>query len=149
MSHSAAIYQLKDRVLIHPWQITTMGLGIASEPYVSLPLDADTRTLGESVLKALSLSGRTVAHPTSWKELGTARLTAAGVKSEKAFQSGARSLSAERAAQGIRIEPSRNGGTRGDAKGFAPLPELSLSLPLTASAESLGAAILACFERCA
>ena len=149
MRNSVAIYQLKDRVLIHPWQQTTMGLGIASEPYVSLPLDADARALGDSVLNALSLSGRTVPHPTSWKGLGTARLNAAGVKSEKAFQQGARSLSAERGAQGFRIEPSRNGGTKGDLKGFEPLPELSLSLPLTSSAETLGAAIRACFEKCA
>jgi hypothetical protein len=149
VTHSAAIYRLKDRVLIHPWQRTTMGLSIASEPYVSLPLDADTKALGDSVLEALSLSGRTVPHPASWKGLGTARLDAAGVKSERAFALGARSLSAEREAQGFRIEPSRNGGASGDAKGFAPLPELGMSLPLTSSAETLGAAIRACFERCA
>jgi hypothetical protein len=146
---SAAIYQLKDRMLIHPWQRTTMGLGIASEPYVSLPLDADANALGDAVLNALSLSGRTVPHPTAWKGLGAARLKAAGVKSEKAFQLGARSLTAEREAQGFRIEPSRNGGTKGDAKGFAPLPELGMSLPPTSNAEALGAAIRACLERCA
>jgi hypothetical protein len=146
---SAAIYQLKDRMLIHPWQRTTMGLSIASEPYVSLPLDADAKALGDSVLNALSLSGRTVPHPTSWKGLGTARLDAAGVKSERAFQLGARSLSAEREAQGFRIEPSRNGGTKGESKGFEPLPELGISLPLTSSADALGVAIRACLERCA
>jgi hypothetical protein len=126
-----------------------MGLSIASEPYVSLPLDADAKALGDSVLSALSLSGRTVPHPTSWENLGTARLNAAGVKSEKAFQLGARSLNAEREAQGFRIEPSRNGGAKGDTKGFEPLPEFGISLPLTASAATLGAAIRACFERCA
>jgi hypothetical protein len=136
-------------MLVHPWQRTTMGLSIASEPYVSLPLDADAKVLVDSVLNALSLSARTVSHPTSWKDLSTARLNAAGVRSEKAFQLGARSLSIERGAQGFRIEPSRNGGAKGDAKGFEPLPELSVSLPLTSSAETLGAAIRACFERCA
>jgi hypothetical protein len=147
--HSAAVYQLKDRVLIHPWQQTTMGLSIASEPYVSLPLDADAAALGDSLLTALSLSGRTVPHPTSWKRLGAARLSAAGVKSERAFQLGTRSLMAQREAQGVRLEPSRNGGTKGDAKGFAPLPEFSMSLPLTSSARTLGTAVRACFERCA
>jgi hypothetical protein len=147
--HSAAIYQLKDRMLIHPWQRTTMGLSMACEPYFSLPLDADAKALGDAALKALSLSGRTVPHPSSWNGLGAARLKAAGVKSEKAFQLGARSLTAEREAQGFRIEPSRNGGAIGDSKGFEPLPELSMSLPLTSNAEALGAAIRACFERCA
>ena len=126
-----------------------MGLNIASEPYVSLPLDADAKAMGDSVFNVLSLSGRTVLHPTSWKGLGTARLNAAGVKSERAFQLGARSLSVERETQGFRIEPSRNGGTKGDSKGFEPLPELSLSLPLTSSADTLGTAIHACFESCA
>jgi hypothetical protein len=125
-----------------------MGLSIASEPYFSMPLDADAKALGDSVLNALSVSGRTVPHPTSWKGLSTARLNAAGVKSEWAFQLGTRSLSAEREAQKLRIEPSRNGGTKRDAKGFEPLPELSISLPLNSSAETIGAAIRACFERC-
>jgi hypothetical protein len=147
--HSAAIYRLKDRVLIHPWQRTTTGLSIASEPYVSLPLDADARVLGDALLNALSLSARTVPHPTSWKNSSTARLDAAGVRSEKAFQLGTRALNAERGDQGFRIEPSRNGGTKGDAKGFEPLPELSIFLPPTSSAKTLGTAIQACFESCA
>ena len=30
--NSAALYRLRDRIFIHPWQKTTAGLGIASEP---------------------------------------------------------------------------------------------------------------------
>ena len=146
---SAAVYELKDRVLIHPWQRTTEGLGMASEPYVTLPLDADAKTLGTSVLRALEQSGRTIPHPTSWRGLEAARLEAAGVKSERGFQLNARSVSVDRSADSLRIEPSRNGGASGDTKGFAPLPELSTSLPLHASAEQLGAAVRAGLERCA
>jgi hypothetical protein len=147
--HSAAVYRLKDRILVHPWQQTTAGLGIACGPYTSLPLDVDASALGESVFAALSQSGQTVPHPSSWKGLDGARLKAAGVKSEKAFQSGARSLTVERAGPSFRLEPSRNGGSKGDTKGFEPLPELSTSLPLSASAVALGHAILACLEQCA
>lgn len=143
-----AIYELKDRFLVHPWQRTTAGLGMASEPYVCLPLDADPKTLGESVLKALSLSDRTVPHPASWKGLATARLDAAGVKSEKAFHSGARGLTVERGTEAFRIEPSHNGGSTGDAKGFQGLPNLSLSAPLHSSPGELGAEIRRCLERC-
>ena len=147
--HSAAIYLLKDRVLVHPWERTAVGLGIASEPFVSLPVDANPDTLGKAILTALSHSGQTVPHPRSWKGLDTPRLKAAGVKSERAFQSGTRSLSVERGAESFRIEPSRNGGTKGDTKGFEPLPERSILVASDASAEKLGAAVRTGFERCA
>ena len=146
--HSAAVYQLKDRILIHPWQQTTAGLGIASEPYVSLPLDAEPASLGNSIFIALSKSGQTVPHPTTWKGLDKPRLEAASVTSEKAFQTGARSVCVERG-QAFRLEPSRNGGSKGDTKGFEPLPELSMSLPLSSTAAALGQAIRDCLECCA
>jgi len=145
---SVAVYKLKDRMLVHPWQRTTMGLAMASEPYVSLPLDADAKTLGSSVLSALALSGQTVPHPTSWKGSTTPRLEAAGVGSERAFQLNASSVTVDRAAEFVRIEPSHNGGTEGNTKGFAPLPDLSASIPSKSSAEEIGAAVRTCFARC-
>jgi hypothetical protein len=148
MMQSAEVYQLRDRLLIHPWQQTRDGLHFASEPYISLPLDVDDRTLGNSVLEALSISGRTVAHPASWKEMQAVRLKAAGVKSERTFQSGARSVHVERERDSFRIEPTRNGGTRGDSKGFTPLPERSSSIPQSSSPEGLGAAVRAGFQSC-
>lgn len=149
MTPSAAVYQLKDRILVHPWQQTTTGLGMSSEPYVALPLDADAAALGNCVLAALAESGKTVPHPASAKGLAAPRLKAAGVKSEKAFQAGSRSVMVERAGKLIRIEPSRNGGTTGDSKGFEPLPELAASLPASASPDAVGAAIRAVLEKCA
>jgi len=100
------------------------------------------------VLGALSRSGRTVPHPAVWHGLAAPRLKAAGVRSEKAFQSGARSVDVERAGRDLQIEPSRNGGTQGDGKGFVPLPELTITLPLNSSAEALGEAVRAGLERC-
>lgn len=47
----AGIYRLKDRIFIHPWQSTEMGLGVATEPYVALPLDVDSAKLGQSLEK--------------------------------------------------------------------------------------------------
>jgi len=126
-----------------------MGLGIASEPYLSLPLTIDSDKLGEAVLAALTHSGRVVPHPVSAKGLAAPRLSAAGVKSERAFQTGTRSLSIERTKKSFRIEPSRNGGSKGDAKGFHPLPELSTFLDCDSDATIIGRAVRACFGRCA
>ena len=138
---SAAVYQLKDRILVHPWQQTDMGLGIASEPYVAIPLEADVVKLGASILHVLGESGRTVPHPTVWKGQAAPRLKAAGVKSERAFQDGARYVRVERTHRGFLIEPSRNGGTKGDAKGFEPLPDRAIALDAGASADDLGKAV--------
>ena len=138
---SAAVYQLKDRILVHPWQRTDMGLGMGSEPYLALPLEIDAANLGKSVFEALGESGRTIPHPTSWKGQGAARLRAAGVKSERAFQTGSHYVSVERKGSRFLIEPSRNGGTKGDAKGFEPLPSHTIALGSDASADDLGNAI--------
>jgi hypothetical protein len=145
---SAAIYQLKDRILVHPWQQTDMGLGIASEPYLALPIEAAAAKLGTSVLDALGGSGRTVPQPTVWKGLAAARLKAAGVKSERAFHDGARYVRVERTDGGFLIEPSRNGGTKGDAKGFEPLPDRAIALDAGASTDDLGKAVRKGLDSC-
>jgi hypothetical protein len=80
------IYQLKDRMFIHPWQLTETGLGMGTEPFVALPLEVDPSNLGQAAWEALHQSGRTVALPTDWKTQRAARLKAAGVKSENAFK---------------------------------------------------------------
>jgi hypothetical protein len=138
---SAAVYRLKDRILVHPWQRTDMGLGIGSEPYLVVPIEVDAANLGESVLRALGESGRTIPHPTVWKGRGADRLRAAGVKSERAFQAGSHYVSVEHKGSGFLIEPSRNGGTKGDAKGFKPLPSHTMALDSDSSADDLGSAI--------
>jgi len=80
---SAAVYELGDRTLIHPWRRTTVSLGLASEPFSCLPLAADLHALGDAWLNALSPSGKTVPHPPRAKGLSTPRLKAAGTKPEK------------------------------------------------------------------
>jgi hypothetical protein len=145
---SAAVHQLKDRILVHPWQQTEMGVGIASEPYVAIPLEADTEQLGKSILDVLGESGRTVPHPTVWKGQDASRLKAAGVRSERAFQDGARYVRVERTQAGFLIEPSRNGGTKGDAKGFKPLPDRAIALDAGASTDDLGKAVRKGLDSC-
>jgi hypothetical protein len=145
---SAAVHQLKDRILVHPWQQTDMGVGIASEPYVAIPLEVDNEQLGKSILDALGDSGRTVPHPTVWKGQDASRLKAAGVKSERAFQDGARYVRIERTQGGFLIEPSRNGGTTGDKKGFEPLPARAIALDAGASTADLGKAVRRGLDSC-
>jgi hypothetical protein len=123
----AGIYRLKDRILIHPWQLTAMGLGVATEPYVVLPLDADSAKLGQSAREVLNQSGQTVRDTTDWKALTAARLKAAGVRSQKAFQTHASYVCLHLSGKQLLVEPSRNGGTQSDTKGFEALPAFTVA----------------------
>jgi hypothetical protein len=145
---SAAIYLLKDRMLLHPWQQTTEGLGIGSEPYVTLPPEVSAFRLGEVLLGTLSASGQTVPHPKLWTEVAKPRLAAAGVKSEKAFQAGTRSVTVDWQDDTLRFEPTRNGGATGPEKGFHPLPESCVSVAANAGPEAIGTSLRAAIALC-
>lgn len=144
---SANIFQLRDRYFTHPLRKTTAGVWLASPEYVSIPLSALDKELGAVVLTALQQSDGIVPHPTSWIEVSTSRLLAAGVKSEKAFMTGARLVSIK-GTDLIQLEPHVNGGASGPQKGFSPIPDRSTSLSYSASAEDLGAAIRQSFGAC-
>jgi len=137
----AGIYQLKDRIFIHPWQLTETGLGMGTDPYVSLPFEVEPVDLGKAALDALKQSGRTIPHPTEWKAQGAARLKAAGVKTEKAFQTKASYVCLELRGGQILVDPSRNGGTKGDSKGFEAIAGFTIPVEADAPAVDLGNAI--------
>jgi hypothetical protein len=145
---SAAIYVLKDRVLLHPWQTTTDGVGIASEPYIAVPKDADSFYLGEVLLSVLSASGQTVPHPKDWAGLSRPRLHAAGVKSEAAFHSGTLSTSVTWQGETLSFIPTSNGGGSGPKMGFYPLPESSSSVAAGAGAGAIGTALRSALKCC-
>src|SRR5262245_57849166 len=145
---SAAIYVLKDRVLLHPWQKTTVGLGISSEPYTTLPADASNLRLGEALLAVLSASGQTVPHPQSWESVAKPRLDAAGDKSEKAFHSNTKSVTVDWQDDSLHFEPTRNGGASGPDKGFHPLSNSRVTVAAGMGAEAIGSAVKSALRGC-
>ncbi len=147
LMQSAAAYKLADRILVHPWNTTTSGVGIAGEPYLTLPPEADHETLGISMLRALAACREGVPHPSSWKGLAAPRLKAAGVRSEAAFAKMAFLVTVSQSGRRIVCEPSRNGGVKGSAKGFEPLPDLSV-LAAGIEAVEIGSAVRAAFAKC-
>jgi hypothetical protein len=93
LMQSAAAYKLADRILVHPWNTTTSGVGIAGEPYLTLPAEADHETLGISMLRALAACREGVPHPSSWKGLAAPPITIVGPsKSRVTVTHGRRSL---------------------------------------------------------
>jgi len=144
---TANIFQLRDRYFVYPLRKTTAGVWLASPEYVSMPLSALDEDLGAAVLAALPQSDGVVPHPTSWIEVSTSRLQAAGAKSEMAFMKEARMVSIK-CTDLIQLEPHVNEGATGPQKGFSPMPDRSSSLSSSSSAEDLGAAIRKCLGAC-
>lgn len=145
---SAAVYLLKDRILLHPYQTTPAGFGLAGEPYTTLPTDCDVIALGTAVRDILNLAGYIVPQPASSIGLSKPRLQAAGVKSEAAFQRGSKYVAVEHIDGTFRIEPTHNGGTAGASKGFTPINDAAVFLAESATAGELGDAVKQAFDTC-
>jgi len=140
-------FRLRDRYFIHPDRQTTTGLWLAQGDFVSLSLQAPKEELGVVILAALEQSSGVIPHPTSWVGLAKPRLTAAGVKSEKAFMRGACLVSVNLRDQ-MSFEPHVNGGSTGDARGFSPIPERSISIPTESPAKEVGDALARALDAC-
>ncbi|MCR6663879.1 MAG: hypothetical protein NVV60_12225 [Luteimonas sp.] len=141
----ANIYKLKDRYLVHPDSRTASGIWVACDPFLPLALDADAAAIGNATLSALAASSSAAPHPKDWRAIAMPRLVAAGVRSERSFVSGAALVTVTRDDTGYLLEPHKNGGTSGSAKGFHPAPGLQRSISLDCDARSIGAAVMTAF----
>ena len=139
---TASIYKLKDRFLIHADSRTTAGVWIACEPFLPLPLASDASCVGDAALSALARSSDAVPHPTEWHNAAVQRLTAAGVRSERTFQSCATLVTITRDDSGYCLEPHYTADTSGNGKGFHPRPDSRRSISLDCEVRSIGAALL-------
>lgn len=144
---SVAVYRLRDRYLIHPICLTTAGVGVACEPYLALAADCSIEEVGSAVLTALDAANVVVRHPTDWKSFGLKRLAAAGVKSELALHRQAHLVMLQANAGHLQAVPHRNGGTRGDDKGFHALTGDTTAIA-NFGAVALGAGVLKAFLLC-
>lgn len=144
---NTSAYKLKDRYFVYPKKRTSEGVWLASEDFVSLPLHASVEDLGNAVLGALAQSHGVLPHPEAWAGLSKPRLSAAGVRSEKAFMQGARLVEVTLMNEMI-LTPTRNGGASGEQRGFAQRPDSDLNLPADSSPTEVGQALLAAFGHC-
>ena len=145
-SQTASVYLLKTGVLVHPMAKTISGLWIAAQPYVLLPLSVDAAALGKSIADALSHSASDVPDPTDWTSLAAPRLRAAGVGSERAFQTHAKLVEVSLTSSEYSIQAHTNGGTAGDSKGFHPSSSHQVSRD--ADHSTLGHAVFASLALC-
>lgn len=145
---NACAVRLKDRWLICPELKTVSGLLVSSEPFESLPADADPTTLGGAVRSALLQAEGTIPNPTDWKAVSAPRLAAAGVKTESAFQRHSKLIRISAEAATIELTPTGNGGVSGEGKGFHPLDEVALVVALNCTDIELGEAVYEALSVC-
>jgi hypothetical protein len=144
----ASIYKFKERLIVHADSRTTTGVWMAAEPFLPLPIDSSPRDIGSAVSLVLAASLSEVPHPTNWRAASTARLSAAGVRSERSFQTGAALVTVTRNETGYVVEPHRNDGGSGDIKGFQPIPELQRSIGSQCDLEVLGSTVIEALSLC-
>jgi hypothetical protein len=141
MSRLASVYARSADYIVQPSSWTTTGLRVGTEPINVLPCDAGVADLGEALQKALSAAKEGIVHPTDWKAQLEPLLQCAKLRSWNALQKSAKMCEVELTDHGLRITPSRNGGTSGPDKGYHPIADQSVVLPLECSTEELGAAV--------
>jgi hypothetical protein len=134
--------------LVEPNFEATTGIWLSAGPVQRLPRSAPPAELGAAVRVALQESRQGVPHPTDWKKFVPPVIEVAGVRSWAALQRSAAKCHIEAGTDGVKVVPLRNGGTRGDDRGYHSLGDLAVKLPATATDEELGAAVLAALAAC-
>jgi CDI immunity protein len=148
MSRLASVYARDRDYIVQPSSWTTTGLRIGTEPIQVLPHDAAVSDLGKALQKAMSAAKEGVTHPTDWKAQLEPLLQCGKIRSWNALQKSAKMCEVEALDRELRITPSRNGGTSGPDKGYHPIGEQAVVLPLNCSDEELGNAVLQALVLC-
>lgn len=143
----AGAYLHPDGFILHAHHRATSGVLVGAPPVLRLPLDASDADVGVAVRTVLGAYVEAVPHPSDWSESGRAFLKAAGYRSWRALEAPARSCWIEVADGRLLITPLRNGGSRGDRKGFQPFGAEPIAAALSDSDEEVGSALKEALRR--
>ena len=147
----ASVLERPEVLLVHGHVKTTGGGYVASPPTIRLDPAAPAREIGIAVRTALDAFRSGVADPddSEWLDLNKTFLKAAGFRSWRALENGAKLCHVTRRADGTYVfQIMRNGGTRGDKKGFQSFGVPDQYLNGTASDSELGTAVRTALEAC-
>jgi hypothetical protein len=146
--HRADAYRWANRVLVNSVARTRAGFSVATEPWIALPAEFQPTELGRALAEALSSSKTDLLLPIDYKALKAARLSAAGVRSERQFMQSVQFVSIESDGSGISFTPSRNAGWLGEQKGFHLLENQTVRVSISADSAALGVALAKAWSLC-
>ena len=145
---SAAAYKFPDRIVLHSQGRLPEWALIACEPFLTLPRDASREDFGRAVQTVLAGFRAEIPDSPDLKNVTAAFVRGVGAKSHKQLQETSISCKIRELDGQLEFEPSHNGGTSGDTKGFRPVPGSQFSLPANSTPAEIGAALLRCFALC-
>jgi hypothetical protein len=134
----AGAYLHPDGFILYAQQRTSSGVLVNAAPVVRLPPHAPAADLGTALRTVLASYKEGVPHPKNWSDATQRFLKATGYRSWRALQDPSRSCWIEASAGAFRITPLKNGGPRGDQKGFQPFGAEAVVAPGDATNEQLG-----------
>ena len=138
-------------LFIHPVGTTVDGIGIDMPPVHRLDAAADPSDAGRALRESLAASTTRIP-PRFWREqreITKEFLKAAHVRSWRQLQTGAVACWIAERDGVIVLTPLRNGGTRGDSKGFQPFGASDVTVAASATDAELGAAVIEALDRSA
>jgi hypothetical protein len=144
----AQAYKLPDRIVLHSQARAPSWLYVACEPYLTLSPNAPPDEIGRAVLTVLRDYRAEVPEPNNFKEVTAAFLRGVGAKSHKQLQQTSINCGILERPGRLDFEPTHNGGTSGDSKGFQPISGTRFGIALDASPAEIGAALLKGFDLC-
>ena len=145
----AGVYLTPEAVLPHAFKKARAGFLYGSPPVVVLRPDAPPAALGRALRGVLDAYVPNEPDPDDWKAARAEFLKATTFRSWKALEGGAKLCNVCEDRGRIVLTPTRNGGSRGDEKGFAPFSADPVSVPSDADEETVGRAVLEALSRCA
>jgi hypothetical protein len=143
----AGAYLHPDGFVLHAQHRAISGVLVGAPPVLRLPLNVSDAELGAALRTVLRAYVEGVRHPTDWSESGKAFLKAAGYRSWKSLEALARSCWIEVSDDRIVITPLRNGGSRGDQKGFQPFGAEPVISSISGDDDEVGGALKVALER--
>ena len=141
-----SVFEQPTQYFLHPFQRAPGGPWRAAGPSLALPLETPDSRMGEAVLYLITECRQDVMTLVDRPrhEILTL-LKPARVRSWMALQRKAKLIHITARSNGLRVEPTRNGGNRGDDRGFHFLVEQAEILERAPDPAALGAAVRRAF----
>ena len=144
----ASAYRFPDRIVLHSHGLLPSWIHIACDPYISLPPTASPEQIGQAVRTVLHSYRPEMPDPADFKKVREDFVRNMGVKSNKRLQETSINCGLRAENGTIKFEPTHNGGTSGDSKGFQATSGTAFSIPSGGNDAELGNALLRAFDLC-
>ena len=147
---SAAVYYGARGYFVHANSQTEDGVWLAALPAHLLSAKADATDIGEAVIDALSHRGAAPPslRPNDYAAVSEPVLRVAGARSWQVLQNSSSLCNVQVSGGSVYVQPTRNGGSCGADRGYHPLFDETISVPVTDTPSAVGQAVLDALRRC-